>query len=38
MAQETRDSVKDIWGARTPYEEGQCPVRVDEHWDEEPDG
>jgi len=30
--------VTDVWGTRTPYEgEGQWPVRVDEHVDEEPD-
>lgn len=33
---ETRDSIKDIWGDRTPYF-GQWPVRVDEQTEEEPD-
>jgi ferredoxin-nitrate reductase len=34
--EETRDSIQDIWGARTGYE-GQWPVRVDEHNEEAPD-
>jgi ferredoxin-nitrate reductase len=33
---QTRDSIKDIWGERTPYE-GNWPVRVDEQTAEEPD-
>jgi hypothetical protein len=33
---ETRDSVRDVWGARTPYR-GRWPARVDEHLAEEPD-
>jgi ferredoxin-nitrate reductase len=33
---QTRDSIKDIWGERTPYS-GQWPVRVDQQTDEEPD-
>ncbi len=33
---ETRDSVEDIWGARTPYA-GAWPARVDERVVEEPD-
>ena len=33
---ETRDSIKDIWGERTPYY-GDWPVRVDARVDEEPD-
>jgi len=33
---ETRDSIADIWGARTGYE-GQWPVRVDERLEAEPD-
>src|SRR3954453_19153747 len=32
----TRDSIKDIWGERTPYH-GAWPVRVDENTDETPD-
>src|ERR1700712_3959408 len=32
----TRDSIQDIWGARTPHD-GHWPVRVDEHTTEEPD-
>ncbi len=32
----TRDSIKDIWGDRTPYK-GEWPVRVDEQTDETPD-
>jgi len=32
----TRDSIKDIWGDRTPYL-GDWPVRVDEQTDETPD-
>lgn len=34
--EQTRDSIKDIWGERTPYF-GQWPVRVDERKTEEPD-
>lgn len=33
---QTRDSIKDIWGERTPHY-GQWPVRVDERKEEEPD-
>ncbi len=33
---ETRDSIADIWGPRTPYR-GEWPVRVDERTLEEPD-
>src|SRR5947208_772088 len=33
---QTRDSVADVWGPRTPYE-GDWPARVDEQVDEEPD-
>ncbi len=33
---ETRDSIQDIWGPRTPYF-GQWPERVDERTTEEPD-
>src|SRR6476660_3891862 len=33
---QTRDSIKDIWGERTPYH-GEWPVRVDERKEEEPD-
>src|SRR6476469_4545255 len=32
----TRDSIKDIWGDRTPYL-GDWPVRVDEQTDETPE-
>ncbi|WP_018620893.1 molybdopterin oxidoreductase family protein [Spirosoma luteum] len=34
--EQTRDSIKDIWGERKPYE-GHWPVRVDEKTEEEPD-
>ena len=34
--QETRNSITDIWGARTGYV-GQWPTRIDEHLEEEPD-
>lgn len=35
---ETRDSIADVWGARTPYRgEGQWPVRVDAQMDEVPE-
>jgi anaerobic selenocysteine-containing dehydrogenase len=35
---QSRDSIHDIWGARTPYHgEKQWPVRVDEHITGEPD-
>ncbi|MBF9142857.1 molybdopterin oxidoreductase family protein [Hymenobacter properus] len=33
---ETRDSIHDIWGPRTPHQ-GQWPTRVDERTTEEPD-
>ena len=33
---ETRDSIKDVWGPRTPHA-GTWPVRVDEKTTEEPD-
>lgn len=33
---QTRDSVKDIWGPRTPYK-GEWPVRVDQRTIEEPE-
>lgn len=33
---QTRDSIADIWGKRTPYF-GDWPVRVDEYIVEEPD-
>jgi anaerobic selenocysteine-containing dehydrogenase len=33
---ESRDSIKDIWGERTPYY-GNWPVRIDERKEEEPD-
>src|SRR3954468_8645168 len=35
---QSRDSIEDVWGRRTPYHgEGQWPTRVDEQRDEEPD-
>jgi anaerobic selenocysteine-containing dehydrogenase len=35
---QTRDSIADVWGERTPYRgEGRWPLRVDEHLSEEPD-
>ncbi|HEY9827566.1 MAG TPA: nitrate reductase [Stenomitos sp.] len=34
--QETRDSIADIWGERTPYI-NEWPIRVDERTTEEPD-
>src|SRR5213078_1426690 len=38
MSQQTRDSVQDVWGPRTPYHgEGQWPERVDERLDGEPE-
>lgn len=33
---QSRDSIKDIWGKRTPYKH-EWPVRVDEALDEEPE-
>src|SRR5678815_3464285 len=33
---QSRDSIKDIWGDRTPYYQ-QWPIRVDERIEEEPD-
>src|SRR3954470_19585512 len=38
MPHESRDSVKDVWGPRTPYRgEGDWPERVDERLAAEPD-
>jgi ferredoxin-nitrate reductase len=35
---QTRDSITDLWGSRTPYDgEGQWPVRVDERTIETPE-
>ncbi|GAA4747315.1 molybdopterin oxidoreductase family protein [Flavisolibacter ginsenosidimutans] len=34
---QTRDSIKDIWGERTPYKGENYPVRIDERTIEEPD-
>lgn len=34
---QTRDSIKDIWGDRTPYKGEDYPVRIDERTLEEPD-
>ena len=35
---QSRDSIDDVWGRRTPFHgEGQWPIRVDEHRDEEPE-
>jgi ferredoxin-nitrate reductase len=34
--QETRNSIKDIWGSRTPYF-GDWPVRIDEFTEDTPD-
>lgn len=34
--EQTRDSIKNIWGDRTPYK-GEWPVRVDQRTDEDPD-
>jgi ferredoxin-nitrate reductase len=34
---ETRDSITDIWGERTPHEENKWPVRVDERTLEKPE-
>ena len=36
MEHQDRDSVRDVWGNRTPFR-GEWPGRVDEHLDEEPD-
>jgi hypothetical protein len=33
---QSRDSIEDIWGPRTPYKH-EWPVRVDEAYDEEPE-
>lgn len=36
--QETRDSVADIWGERTPHGSGEAwPVRVDARHEDDPD-
>ena len=37
MNQQTRDSIQDIWGDRTPIIDGRWPVRVDSHFTEEPE-
>jgi ferredoxin-nitrate reductase len=37
MKQQTRDSIRDVWGDRTPIIEGRWPVRVDSHLTEEPE-
>ncbi|GGL17840.1 molybdopterin oxidoreductase family protein [Deinococcus radiotolerans] len=38
MSDRTRDSINDIWGARTPHAAGAIwPARVDEHLSETPD-
>ena len=35
---QTRDSVRDVWGDRTPHHgDKQWPVRVDQHTTAEPD-
>jgi len=34
---QSRDSIRDIWGERTPYYNTQWPVRRDERLEEEPD-
>jgi ferredoxin-nitrate reductase len=33
---ETRDSITDIWGERTPYKDKKWPARVDERTVERP--
>jgi ferredoxin-nitrate reductase len=37
MARETRNSIQDIWGERTPTVNQQRPVRVDSRVEEEPE-
>src|SRR5436305_15204668 len=37
LMKETRDSITDIWGERTPYEDQKWPVRVDERILEKPE-
>ena len=34
---QTRNSIENIWGERTPTENSEWPVRVDEHYLEKPD-
>src|SRR5689334_7934493 len=34
---ETRDSILDVWGPRTPHEDGIWPVRIDVNTAEAPD-
>ncbi|MFL6230839.1 MAG: molybdopterin oxidoreductase family protein [Pyrinomonadaceae bacterium] len=34
---ETRDSINDVWGERTPHEDGKWPARVDERTVEKPE-
>src|SRR4051812_11308299 len=35
---QTRDSIQDVWGERTPFQyAGEWPARVDEHVDAVPD-
>ena len=38
MVEQTRDSISDIWGARTPYEARTWPARVDQRTTEPVDG
>ena len=38
VLRQTRDSIRDVWGERTPFRgERQWPVRVDEFLSEEPE-
>ena len=37
VARETRDSIADVWGERTPHIGGEWPARVDERRLEEPE-
>src|SRR3982751_4770325 len=35
---QSRDSIQDVWGSRTPYHgENRWPIRVDEQFTEDPD-
>ena len=36
MTNETRDSITDVWGGRTPTIQGQWPVRVDQRSEQDP--
>lgn len=34
---QTRNSIENIWGERTPHKKNEWPVRIDEYYEEKPD-